>query len=365
MNIRPALISLLILFTYSSGFAAADSTEFYFYRHPDYGSQSVFNPATVFLNGGFDVIQTGSVDPDPFNLPFYSSAKNVFMNIGHPFRQIGRHGWGKFLSEEVIPTSLSMKQSQYVPNYTLHLLGGGVTYRTLWEWSEAHQVPYPRFSAMVFTAAYHFMNEITENGSFTGVNTDPIADLCIFDPLSILLFQSDKVARFLGTKAIVSDWSTMPFFDPAHKVLDNTSQNYALSLPLPKTERLRLFAYLGMNELCGLSWRRGNGYAVSGGGGVTVNSLAEVDTSGASGRTMTITYTWNTGFFFDKDNSLLFSVLLSGNRFYRARLNLYPLPDFHFENLRPAFFAAIGQKDELVLGVTANWLPLSLSARAP
>jgi hypothetical protein len=357
---------LLLFFVALVHFGAfgQDTSGRYFYTHPEYGSQSTFNPLSVFLNGGYDIVQTGMFDADIFKVPYGTGAHNVWDNISHPMRQISRHGWGEFLGSEVFPVRLEVSRSQYLPNYTLHLLGGGATYRMLCEWSEAHGVPYPKLSAIAFATAYNFLNEIMENGSYAGVNVDPIADMWIFNPLGMLLFSSDRVARFMSATVHLCDWSGMPFIDPVHGKIDNASQNWAVKIPLPRLSRTHLFVYLGMSEVAGLSYTIKDDIAVSGGGGFSVGDIVEADSGGSRGRVMTIHYSWNAGLFVDKSHSLLFSLLLSNSSMYKVRANLYPLPGFHFHGLRPAFFAGLGSRDDPVFGVTANWLPVSLSVRA-
>jgi hypothetical protein len=346
------------------GVFGQDTTGRCFYTHPDYGSQSTFNPASVFINGGYDIVQTGMYDSYIFRVPYRTGLENVWDNVRHPMRQISRHGWGEFLFSEVIPAHLEVSRSQYLPNYTLHVLGGGATYRMLCEWNEAHGIPYPRISAIAFSTAYNMLNEIMENGPYTGVNVDPIADMWIFNPLGILLYSSNRVARFMSATVHVCDWSGMPFIDPIHGKIDNASQNWAIKIPLPKLERAHLFVYLGMSEVAGLSYGIKDDITLSGGGGFSVANILEAESGGSRGRIMTIRYSWNAGLFVDKGHSLLFSLLLSNSSMYKVRANLYPLPDFHFRGFRPAFFAALGNRNDAVIGVTANWLPLSLSARA-
>jgi hypothetical protein len=362
MNVRHAFIWIDVALLTFAAFGQ-DSTGRFFYTHSEYGSQSMFNPGSVFLNGGFDFVQTGIYDSRLFDVPYQTGFNNVIDNIAHPIRQISRHGWGTFLGSEVFPTSLQINRSQYLPNYTLHVLGGGATYRMLCEWSEAYKLPYPKISAVLFATAYNFLNEIMENGSYTGVNVDPIADIWIFNPLGMLLYSSNKVARFFSSSVQVCDWSSMPFIDPVHGKIDNVSQNWGIKIPLPMIDRARLFVYLGMSEVIGLSYKLKNDFSISGGGGFSVKDVEESDSGNATGRVMTINYSWNVGLFLDKNNSLLFSFLLSNSSVYKVRANLYSLPDFHFGNFRPGFFAAIGRKNDVVFGVTGNWLPVSLSMR--
>jgi hypothetical protein len=341
-----------------------DSTARYFYTRLDYGSQSTFNPFSVLLNGGYDIMQTGMYDARLSLVPYWSSMKNVGENIVHPVRQISHHGWGRFIGSEVFPTRLEIEHSQSLPNYALHVIGGGATYRMMCEWNAVHNVPYPTITAVLINTAYNLLNEIIENGHYTGVNVDPIADMWIFNPLGMLLFSSDRIARFFSATVQISDWSSMPFIDPVHGKIDNVSQNWAIKSPLPLVERTRLFVYLGMNEEAGLSFKVNTEYAVSGGGGVSTIDIVESDSREETGRVMTIMYSWNCGLFIDKGNSLLFSLLLSNTRMYKARANVYPLPEFHFGKFRPAFFAAIARGNDVVFGITANWFPVSLSLRA-
>jgi hypothetical protein len=362
MHLHKAYTGLAIAFLSLCAFGS-DSARYLFYTCPDYGSQSTFNPLSVLLNGGYDIVQTGMYDARLSRVPYWSSSKNVGENIGHPIRQISCHGWGNFIGSEVFPTRLDIDHAQYVPNYTLHVIGGGTTYRMMCEWNAAHKVPYPKISSVLITTAYNFLNEVIENGPYSGVNVDPIADMWIFNPLGVLLFSSDRVARFFSATLQVSDWSSMPFIDPVHGKIDNVSQNWAIKSPLPFIKRARLFVYLGMSEEAGLSYRVNQEYAVSGGGGLSVRDIVEADSGGVAGRVMTAKYSWNSGLFIDKGNSLLVSLLLSNSRMYKARANLYPLSEFHFGKFRPAFFAAIGHDNDVVFGITANWLPASLSLR--
>jgi hypothetical protein len=363
MNIRlySVIIGIALL---CQGILGQDSCGHYFYTHPQYGSQSTFNPASVFLNGGYDIVQTGMYDSYIFDIPYKKGLDNVIDNIAHPMRQLSRHGWGAFIGSEVFPTSLRVDRSQYLPNYTLHVLGGGVTYRMLREWSETYNVPFPALSAVAFATAYNFLNEVTENGDYRGVNVDPIADMWIFNPLGMLLFSSERVSRFFSSSVQVSDWSSMPFIDPVHGKIDNVSQNWAIKIPMPLMDRAKLFVYLGMSEVVGLSYTTKKDFVISAGVGGAVDNVTEADTGSATGRIMTINYSLSAGLFLDKNNSLLFSLLFSNSSVYKVRANLYPLPNFKVGDFCPGFFAALGKRNDVVIGVTADVIPLSLSIRA-
>jgi len=360
---NPTVKTVFLLWAAMAAFGDSVSTRNYFYTHPRYGSQSMFNPASVLINGGYDIVQTGMYGGKLVGPPYLSSAQNVLANLVHPLRQIERHGWGTFLSTEVFPTSLRIDRSQYLPNYTLHVLGGGTTYRMLCEWNAAHGIPYPRISAVAFATAYNFLNEVMENGPYRGVNVDPIADMWLFNPLGILLFSSDDIARFFSSSVCIFDWSSMPCIDPVSGLIDNASQNWAVTIPLPLVDRTRLFVFLGMSEVAGLSYNAIGDYTVSGGGGFSVGDIVEADSNTNAGRIMTIHYSWTAGIFIDKGNSLLFSLLLSNSRMYKARANLYPLPRLRFGFFHPGFFMGLANKNDFAFGITATCLPVSLAAR--
>ena len=72
--------------------------------------------------------------------------RNVVKNVANPFTAIrydGDHGWATFLSTEVFPLSYGRNTARWVPNYSLHLLGGGETYAWMREWFLAREAPAP------------------------------------------------------------------------------------------------------------------------------------------------------------------------------------------------------------------------------
>ena len=200
-------ISSVLFFSWifcCSAVEAGDST-YYFYHGLPYGSEKNFHPLTVIVNGGFGIMQIDNRSTKINSIDFRTGASNVWMNITHPFREVKKFGVNKFLTSEVIPTKLKASGAQWVPNYQLHLIGGGMTYRTMYEWYRYHKYQNPRVQALVSLAVYNFLNEIVENNSYEGTNVDPIADMLIFDPLSVLLFSFDPVARFFGRTLHMAD----------------------------------------------------------------------------------------------------------------------------------------------------------------
>ena len=149
----------LMLFFILSAASCIIPQDGYFYKGRDYGSEAVYNPVSLILNGGFDMVQVDR-NRDLSKISFHTGAKNVLSNLGDPFTAINNYGWWNFLKDQVIPISLDKSNSQYFPNYTLHLIGGGMTYVATKEWYEYHNYPYPVLFSLLTMASYHFINEV-------------------------------------------------------------------------------------------------------------------------------------------------------------------------------------------------------------
>ena len=154
----------IILFLFA--FASAKEKKYYFY-HPeyDYGSEKIFNPLTVLLNGGFDVLRNGKNSKDIFDQPYARSSSHVWYNLTHPLQQINKFGWKRFISSEIFPVNNNIERMQYFPNYGNHLVGHGMKYVRLAEWYDYHKIPVPYFWAAFTSFNYAFLNEVIENGS--------------------------------------------------------------------------------------------------------------------------------------------------------------------------------------------------------
>ena len=137
MTPRTLSIGLLCLGTLSTpGLAKAQRAteaapqpmpEPYFYKGYDYGSQALYGPLWVFLNRGYDVLQDRTGSRSIFQQEYLHNGSNVGRNLLNPFPGISQRGWARFFREEIFPLSFSKGSARWVPNYTLHLIGGGVT----------------------------------------------------------------------------------------------------------------------------------------------------------------------------------------------------------------------------------------------
>ncbi len=352
-------VLLVSLLTFPSLSPATDSSYFIDGR-TDWGSKAAYHPVRMLVNGAFDIMQTDVERRSPMDVPFGAAWRNLSWNITHPLEAVSRHGRREFMASEILPLGMNLENAQYVPNYNLHLIGGGLVYRHLFEWYRLQGAPAPAALAVLNCLGYHLVNEMVENGAFSGVNVDPIADLYIFNPLGWLLFSFDTPTRFFARTLNAADWSGMPMVDPIGGWIDNASLNWSFKW-FPFQERIGLFAYAGMTGIAGLSWRRPNGLALSGGMGMASREIVDVDRNGSGeGRKSSAHMVWSTGLFLDRDNSLLASILVSGQRLYRLRVNVYPLGGKSLWG-RMGYFAGLGQDGRASGGAMIPISPLGLS----
>jgi hypothetical protein len=300
-----SILSLLCLGVFSPGITIAQQP--YFYKAYDYGSEAIYNPVSVILNGGFDMFQV-SHERDIGKIPFYQSGKNVLKNVFDPIGPVRRYGWWNFIQEQIIPVSVNRDNAQYWPNYTLHLVGGGMEYTKMKEWYQYNGCTYPQFLSIVTLYAYHFINEITENDTHVGDNVDPIADLLIFDVGGIVLFSFDNINSFFSETLNLADWSLQPSFSVRDLHLHNVGQFFSIKWKFPFADRWHLFYYFGTNGLGGVSYKWPDGDALSFGIGMAASDLILLK---QDSNKKTLDLVWNIGVFYDRNNSLLTSLSIT------------------------------------------------------
>jgi hypothetical protein len=320
----------------------------HFYFGYDYGSQALYSPLWVFINRGFDVLQEDTAGRDIFALNYGLNARNVARSLVNPFPPISQRGWGRFLREEVFPLSFTGRTARWLPNYSLHLLGGGSTSSGLREWFEDHHFPLPRaFSAFTLMAAA-FLNETIENNGVVGPNTDALADLYLFDIGGIILFSFETINRFFSETVVLSDWSLQPTFTFPRGELHNHGNFYAAKWSLPFYPRLRLFAYFGECSTAGLSFRLDSEYSLSASAGGVATRLA------TTSKTMVenvVTFAPTAALFLDRRESLLASLQVSDVPDYFIHLNVYPHALVH-RGPALGLWAVVDRRAHLALGVS-------------
>lgn len=350
---------LLILFSCLASAWGGTNAGLY-YNGYAYGSQASFNPFFILVNGSYDMVQTQHVSNRVTTINYSKGFRNVNRNLSHPFRSIEQYGWSEFVGDELLPTDPTVENSQWVPNYTLHMIGGGLTYRTLVEWYAYHGSTQPALMAAINCMAYHYVNEAVENGENQDVNVDAIADFLIFNPLGILMFSNDRIATFFSRDLHAANWSSLPVVNLGTGQLDNMALSFSFKYFPFESKPLGLFYFTGMNTALGLTWRYAKDYSFSAGMGVGTVGIYKVDQANGE-RKLTAALGRTAGFFWDRNNSLLASLILSEQRRYRARLNVYPLPAMERFIVKPGFFLGYGQGREVYLGLSLNMTPMGLS----
>ncbi len=336
--------------------AVADtSTGPWFYRGLPYGSESLIHPVRLVLNGGFGILQFDDRSNRLGDVNFRHGWNRLWSDVGSPFRTIRIAGWGDFLRREVVPVSASRRSAQYWPNYTLHLIGGGMSDVMMREWFEQHGAANPTLSARVTLASYHLLNEVVEASAREAPATDAVADLLIFDPAGVWLFGHEGVDRFFSRRLNLRDWSGQPAIDPTTGAIENHGQSFSIKVPIPGSDHWSGFYYFGNHGEAGLSWRRANGSAFSAGAGMSARELVALGNGSETAELVP-----SCGFFYDRNGSLLFSVTAAKNSRYAWRVNAYP-GLIRVRGWTAGLFALGGRDGRTILGVHAIPLPLGLA----
>jgi hypothetical protein len=320
-----------------------------FYKHYDYGSQSVQTPISALLNRSFDNLQLRNGRRGM--QVSAADTQNVLENLASPFDAIERtgEGWKTFLTTEALPLSFGKNSARWIPNYGLHLLGGGQTFAWVREWFLDHDAPEPLATAFaaatLLTGA--LVNESIENKGVRGANTDAIADIYLFDLGGILLFSVPAVRRFFSKTLILSDWSLQPAITFPDGHLHNVGNYYSLKVPL--YDRFRLFVYGGVSTLGGLSVRLGDGYSISAAGGVRGDRFENI--GGATILSNIVRFKPSGALFLDRNESLLAVVQVSDVPDYFISANMYPNAFFRTDPGLGAW-TAIGKDGGWTVGVS-------------
>jgi len=325
----------------------------YYYTGKTYGSEAMFNPINVILNNGYDIIQLGNKPRTIFDFPYSHATKNVWNSITHPIKAISEYGVNKFITNELLPLKLSINGAQWWPNYNVHLIGGGMTYRMLIDWYEYHNYPQPKLLSIATVGVFHFLNEVAENGYYDHYNGDAVADLLFFDIAGVLLFNSDKVAKFFSEELNLSDWSLQPSFRINDKTLQNNGQYFTIKWQPSISNNWQLFYTFGMDGLLGLSYKIDTERTISMGGGFIGRELVDID---EDKNIKTVKLAWSTGIFYDKNNSLLASLKISDHIDYQAVINIYP-GIIKIGNFSPGLWTAIDKNGKYMIGISTVWTP--------
>lgn len=286
-----------------------------YYRSNPVGSDSRYSPASAFFDYTLDTLQL----PENFDTDnFTDNLDQVWEQLTHPRRSIENEGGGhRFINRELFPIDSEFRRDSFaaLPNYALHLLGGGMVYRRDMEWFAARGYRYPRLAATTLAMVSEVLQEALEVQNTT--DADPVADVYLFRPLGILLFSHDPVARFVQNHLDPAIWPMISAWDMTADQFTNTGISYAYKPPALKFGDAQLFIYTGLNNLIGLSHSLRSGKSLSWGVGAAVQEIVRQRNIQADLRP-------SIGLFLDQNKSLLASMVYNDVGKTRFRINLYP-----------------------------------------
>jgi hypothetical protein len=350
-----------ILFSSSKLFGQENN--YYFFRSYDYGSEALFNPISTIVNGGCDTYQQLN-RPSTFDaIPWKNGATSVWRSITSPLPVISDFGWNRFLGQEIFPASLDRDRTQWVPNYMLHVVGGGMVSRKIAEWYDSNGYPLPNVLGAITVMASEFFNETVENGNNIYPNEDCIPDILVFQPLGILLFSFDNISEFFSSELNLNDWSQPAAISFAPLAFRNAGQNFVMKYALTQSKSTSLFFHFGNFAIFGLSFKRNTEDAISIGAGMASTGVKSLPVQNGV-PSNTIESGPMAGIYYDRNNSLLMSMVYSASRNCRFRLNVYPgvISSSYFS---PGFFITMADPRIFIAGVTMKILPLGVSAYVP
>lgn len=365
-NVRVIRVSLVLFIACAASSAQAGEQERnYFLKDTAVGTEAGFNPFTVMLNSGFDILRNGSYQNQLHKIDYATGARNIFNNaisFNENIKLSG--GWNEFIAHEVFPyKEFNLSHGHFVPNYFLHVLGEGMLYRKLGEWYRKHEYPYPRLLALGTIFAAQYLNESVENGGYVGANTDPIADLVFFNPLGWLLFSFDEVARFFSEDISLGFWPGQPSIDLSTFSLYNAGESYFFRGGFEAMGSFKFFAYIGAEGVGGLSWKFNETDSLSVAGGYRMIWLRQEGDEYHRRVTPVEPGNWLASVFWDRDDSLLASVKYGVGGDPTLRVNLYP----GFVDMKPfhvgAFFWA-SEREGLIGGVNFSFSPVGLAVQS-
>jgi hypothetical protein len=333
----------------------------YYYGNRPYGSEAIMNPLTSIIHNGYDQIRTGPEEGRRvFTYKYRMGATSAWQSMIHPVRLVREYGVRDWFKYELLPLTLKGQGGgQWVPNYQLHLFGGGVTYVRLIAWYEQRKTPHPRLAAMATSYAGHFINEMLENATMTRGSIDAMTDLLIFDPAAYLLWNSDRVQRFVGERIEVTEWPGQATVAFPRQTLENVFQTTMVRVRVPGLKDWRAFTTMGGSYVGGASRRAGDSTWWSLGVGWDAQSNPIIDP--ATGR-RTVELLGNVALFVDRSTSLLGSVVLKTGYDEAVTINLYPgfvrlgswLPGIWVQVLRDPSGVRLGLTSPIGVGIGRN-----------
>lgn len=297
-------------------------------------------------------ISRNSSKIDSLRLP--SGFRKVFLSLKEPKKAIECCiGWKTFLKSEIL---FSLKNGQWLPNYTLHLLGGGMEYARLADYYTYHGLKYPRLWAFTTSTFEHLLNEAVETASWEKHSYGAVSNLYFFNTIGIIAFSFRPIQRFFAEDVIIRSWLSQTAFSLRDKSIKNIEQYYSIKWQPSFMKEYSFFTHMGAGFLIGAGYSR-NKKTVSIGGGFKTHKVYTYDDEN---NLETISTRPSIGFFLDKNNSLLWSFVYTHGPDYHENLKIEIYPGFikiPFEHLKLGFWLNASYDYPFFAGVSIGNFP--------
>lgn len=135
----------------------------YFYNSTQkIGSETFFNPATVYINSGFDYLRNGRIVGNPFKNKAFTLLNDNLINFPETISNYNNNSDFNFWEKEIFPLVWEKKHASWLPNYKSHLIGEGLLCRKMAEWYDSKGFSYPYLYGVISTFAFQYTNEWIE-----------------------------------------------------------------------------------------------------------------------------------------------------------------------------------------------------------
>lgn len=346
---------LVLIVCLSGSFSTSVLAQYgYFYTGKDYGSEAFFNPVNQVISGGFDMVFVLNESSRLRNFDVQTKFSELSRSLRFPIQSIEEGiGWETFLKSELL---ISPNYVQWIPNYSLHLLGGGMEYARLADYYAYHNISYPRFFAFLTATTEHVLNEMVENIERDWLSHATIADLYVFNNLGMIAFSFEPVQQFFSETVQLRSWLSQTAYSIRDHSVRNVGQNYSLKWQPEFMNEYSLFSYFGLGALVGVgkdikdkTISFGAGFKSIGVFGYDEESFLE-----------TVIARPSAGIFIDKENSLLGSLTYTHSTNYNENIKLEVFPGLiptSFNDVKLGFWVNVSFDYNSYVGITIGNFP--------
>jgi hypothetical protein len=145
-----------------------------------------------------------------------------------------------------------------------------------------------------------------------------------------------------------------PIIEPYTGRIQNAGQQYFIRKNFSVLGKWSPIFYWGVFNTVGISYKYVDQHSITVAIGRVVNKLKEGRLRGF--RKLDPTIDGTVGIFWDNNNSLMSSLLLTGPGLYNLQLNIYP-GVIQFGDFTPGFYLTAGEWDGFIVGITFTDFP--------